>query len=331
MKNFLIIGGGLAGVTLAHQLEERGQSFTLVDNRPQYSSSKVAAGFWNPVVYKRLTESYRASVLLPYLNEFYGKIERKLATKIVHNTKQLRLFATEQERHRFIDKALASEISQFLNHEVMEEYSGVVSLFGIGIVEATGRLDTINYIDKSITHFDQNSSFLESDFSYNDLSINDDSVEYKGQRYENVAFCEGYKAVGNPYFPELKLKPTKGEALILSIPELSQEYSISRSVSLIPLGNDKFWLGSNYSWDDTTEKPTDKAKAELLEKLDKFLTFEYQLTDHQAGIRPAAHDRQPKVMQSSIKKRAYLLNGFGTKGVMYAPYYSEKLVAQVVE
>ncbi|MFN3196106.1 MAG: NAD(P)/FAD-dependent oxidoreductase [Chlorobiota bacterium] len=326
MKNFLIIGGGLAGITLAHQLQERNLSFTIVDNHPNFNSSKVAAGFWNPVVYKRLTESYNASILLPYLKEFYGKVERKLNIKFAVEVKQLRIFADREERNRFIDKALASEISQYLDEDIVDSHDGVKSPHGLGIVTSTGKIDTITYLQESINYFQKSNSVIETTFEYDDLVINPDRIEYNDEKYERIAFCEGYKAIDNPYFQDIKLKPTKGEALILEIPDLSQEYSITRGVSLIPLGENKFWLGSNYSWDDMTEEPTQKAKEELTAKLDKFLDCDYRIIDHQAGIRPAAHDRRPITKKSDVDDRLYILNGFGTKGVMYAPFYSGELV-----
>ena len=329
MKNFLIIGGGLAGISLAHQLEERNLSFTIVDNQPKFNSSKVAAGFWNPVVYKRLTESYNASILLPYLREFYGKIERKLEIKFVEEVKQLRIFADRGEKNRFIDKALASEISQYLDENILSSYEGVKSPHGLGIVTATGKIDTNSYLQESLNHFKRTQSVKEATFKYNDLTINSNIIEYNDEKYERIAFCEGYKAIHNPYFQDIKLKPTKGEALILEIPDLSQEYSITRGVSLIPLGDSRFWLGSSYNWDDMTEMPTQKGREELASKLDKFLECNYKIIDHQAGIRPAAHDRRPIAKKSDVDDRLYILNGFGTKGVMYAPYYSGKLIGMI--
>ena len=329
MKNFLIIGGGLAGITLAHQLQERNLSFTIVDNQPKYNSSKVAAGFWNPVVYKRLTESYNASILLTYLKEFYGKVERKLEIKFVEELKQLRIFADRDEKNRFIDKALASEISQYLDENILSSYEGVKSPHGLGIVTATGKIDTNVYLDESINHFKNTELVIETEIKNEDLTTNSDYIIYNDEKYERIAFCEGYKAIDNPYFQDIKLKPTKGEALILEIPDLSQEYSITRGVSLIPLGDKKFWLGSSYSWDDMTETPTQKGREELTSKLDKFLECDYNIIDHQAGIRPAAHDRRPIARQSDVDDRFYILNGFGTKGVMYAPYYSGGLLGMI--
>ena len=50
-KDYIIVGGGLAGMLVAWELFERGKSFLIyVDDAP--ASSKVAAGTWNPVTFR---------------------------------------------------------------------------------------------------------------------------------------------------------------------------------------------------------------------------------------------------------------------------------------
>ena len=56
MYDFIIIGGGLAGVTFANFLEKHGKSFCLIADRSQVASL-IAGGVYNPVVLKRTTGS----------------------------------------------------------------------------------------------------------------------------------------------------------------------------------------------------------------------------------------------------------------------------------
>lgn len=213
MKNYLIIGGGIAGITIAHQLHSRKLSFDLVDDNPKYNSTKVAAGFWNPIVFKRLTMSYNADKMMPKLKDYYSTIESLLSTKFVHNTPQLKIFSTKEERHRFIDKAIVSEVSQFLDEEAIEEIDGINAPFGMGKVVGTGYIDTVDYIEKSLKYFESNSSLIQRKVDYSEIEFASEYADYNGKKYEKVIYCEGYHAVDNPLFPELKLKPTKGELL----------------------------------------------------------------------------------------------------------------------
>ncbi|MER3329778.1 MAG: FAD-dependent oxidoreductase [Candidatus Kapaibacterium sp.] len=329
MKNYLIIGGGIAGITIAHQLHHRNLTFDLVDNCPKYNSSKVAAGFWNPIVFKRLTMSFHADILIAKLKDYYPKVEQKLGLKFVHNTPQLKILSTKEERHRFIDKAIVSEVSQFLDEEPIEEIKGITAPFGMGKVIGTGYINTVEYIKKSLKFFKVNGSFINRKIEYSEIEYTPDYAEFNGEKYNKVIFCEGYHAIHNPLFPELRLKPTKGELLILEIPGLSQDYAFAKSAGLIPLGNQKFIVGSTYDWEDMTEDATEAAKKKLLYNLSDFLELDYCIIDHQAGIRPSSYDRRPIIGKSSKQANAYIMNGLGTKGVMYAPYYSDMLIESI--
>ncbi len=329
MKNYIIIGGGIAGATIAHQLDSHNLTFDLVDNNPKYNSTKVAAGFWNPIVFKRLTMSFNADVLMSLLKDYYPKVEQKLDTKFVHNTPQLKIFSTKEERHRFINKAIVSEVSQFLDDEPIEEVEGIKAPFGMGKVIGTGFIDTVEYIEKSLKLFESNSSYINGRIDYSEIEYANEFVKFNGEKYEKVIFCEGYHAINNPLFPELRLKPTKGELLILEIPGLSQDYAFAKSAGLIPIGNQQFLVGSTYDWEDMTEDATEAAKKKLLYNLSDFLGLDYTIIDHQAGIRPSSYDRRPIIGKSSKQGNAYIMNGLGTKGVMYAPYYSEMLIKHI--
>lgn len=329
MKNYLIIGGGIAGVTLAHQLENRNLTFDLVDNSPKYNSTKVAAGFWNPIVFKRLTMSFNADILMAKLKDYYPKVEQKLGTKFVHNTPQLKVFSTKEERHRFIDKAIVSEVSQFLDEDPIEKIEGIKAPFGMGKVIGTGYIDTVEYIEKSLEYFESNGTFISKKIDYSEIGFTPDYAGFSGKKYEKVIYCEGYHAVHNPLFPELRLKPTKGELLILEIPGLSQDFAFAKSAGLIPLGNQQFIVGSTYDWEDMTEDTTETARKKLLYNLSDFLELDYKVIDHQAGIRPSSFDRRPIIGKSSVQVNAYIMNGLGTKSVMYAPFYSDMLIDSI--
>ena len=58
----LIVGAGLAGTLTAWELKKRGVDVTLCDNNSS-SASKVAAGLFNPVSFKRVVEVWNASCL----------------------------------------------------------------------------------------------------------------------------------------------------------------------------------------------------------------------------------------------------------------------------
>ncbi len=65
---------------------------------------------------------------------------------------------------------------------------------------------------------------------------------------------------------------------------------------------------------------------ELKEKLKKIIGCNYQLINHQAGVRPSSADRRPIIGQHPKYKNLHVFNGLGTKGVMLAPYFGKNFV-----
>ena len=49
------------------------------------------------------------------------------------------------------------------------------------------------------------------------------------------------------------------------------------------------------------------------------------MVSHVAGIRPTVADRRPLVGEHPKEKNMYVLNGFGSRGVLIAPFASEQL------
>ena len=63
--DYLIIGQGLAGSLLVHELQKAGKSCFVLDDPKQIKASEVAAGVVNPVVFRRLTKSWLIDELYP--------------------------------------------------------------------------------------------------------------------------------------------------------------------------------------------------------------------------------------------------------------------------
>lgn len=56
--DFIIVGKGLAGTLLAHELIKMNKSIIVYDDPNLPGASSVAAGVINPVVFRRMTKSW---------------------------------------------------------------------------------------------------------------------------------------------------------------------------------------------------------------------------------------------------------------------------------
>lgn len=79
--DYIIVGFGLAGMALAHELEKRGKSFVIYDHNPD-RSSRIIGGMYNPIILKRFTPAWKAHELLQIALPFYREIERSLIKSI---------------------------------------------------------------------------------------------------------------------------------------------------------------------------------------------------------------------------------------------------------
>ena len=73
--DYLIVGHGLAGATLAYELRQRGHAVLVLDDPRPDSASNVAAGLMNPVTGQRFVLTWLAEELLPAAAVFYRKLK----------------------------------------------------------------------------------------------------------------------------------------------------------------------------------------------------------------------------------------------------------------
>ena len=196
------------------------------------------------------------------------------------------------------------------------------------IVQAFNDRHGTDFTDADMIRFEQvNKEIMDED--YDSLIIQENSVIYNNIEAKRIVFAEGFGLKQNPFFNDLPLKGTKGELLTIHAPALNIDFVLKSGVFLIPLGDQNFIVGATYEWTDKTNNPTEQGKEELVRKLDKILSCDYEIIDHMAGMRPTVVDRRPLVGQHPEHKALYVLNGLGTRGVMIAPYAAKNLFEHI--
>jgi len=326
--DYIIIGRGIAGSVLAYTLLQRGKTVLIVDENAKEIASKVAAGLYNPVVFKRLVKSWMADELIPFMDNFYSTAEQQLNTTFYHKKKIVKLFTEEKEKDFWIKKT-AEDVGKYLSKDIDDTFLSDIIHSPVGAAEvvSAGNLDTITFLDTLHNYFESKGFCVNETFNYNELNIKNNAVDYKNYTAQKIIFCEGYKSVNNPYFNYLPFKLTKGEVLTVSIPKLSEaensfEKVINKGCFILPVGNKLFKVGATYEWTDLTESATEKGKNELVEKLKKVLTVPFEIIEHKAGIRPTISDRRPLLGLHPQHPELAIFNGLGTKGVMLAPFFA---------
>ncbi len=327
----LIVGLGIAGLNLCHQLEKAGRSFVVIDNCPESSASLIAGGIYNPVVFKRKLKSWKADDLIPALVEAYGEMDSRLnIISLRHQFPILKPITTEDD---------LVEWKQVLKEKRLDPYVESIEMgapegpFKDGFIASiTIRNGGFLRIEKTLLayrdHLQKKGLLVRKEFDHSALKISDSEIEHGDVLADRIIFSEGRFISENPFFNWVPFKPTKGQILTVKTDSsLTPDRIYNQQFILFPTEEKGiFKLGATYEWDVLDEIPTKASTEELLSKAEKVLNVKFEVLDERAAIRPTVVDRRPVIGVHPEHKNLFLFNGMGTKGVMLAPFFAKQLV-----
>lgn len=321
--DIIIVGQGLAGTLLAHELLKHGQSFMVIDQPSVASASSVAAGIINPVVFRRMTKSWGVDEAFPVMEAVYDELEKLLNTAFYHRCSILKILDKES-RSLWKEKAINNQLEDYIDTEpdVNFHQPHIYAPYGVGIVKKAGHLDILKLILHFRNYLEKHHRIRTEPFHVDSLTVKPQEVHYKDIRALKIVFCEGTSVSLNPFFGGLKFKHSKGEILIVSIPDLQTDEIMNGEVFLMPIGHHYYKVGATYRWDELNENITLSARQELLAKLKTFVKAPVEIIGQQAGIRPIAHDRMPVIGFHPHYPAIGILNGLGSKGALLGPWLS---------
>lgn len=326
--DYIIVGQGIAGTVLAYSMIKEGLNVLLIDDKNFSSCSKVAAGNFNPIVFKRLVKSWMADELIPFSDKFYKDAEQFLGQEFYWKKEIVKLFAEENEKDFWLKKANEADSGKYLSKTISTGFftDVVNNPIGCAFVNDAANLFVVKFLDDFRNYFSQSHLLLDELFDFDQLKAENNSISYKDFSAKKIIFCEGYKIADNPYFKWIPFKPAKGEVLIVKIENLPTDKIINKGVYMLPIGDDLFIVGTTYDWVNLNDIPTEKAKKEISEKLSKVIKVPFEIIDQQAGVRPSVSDRRPVIGLHPEYTSIGVFNGMGTKGVMLAPYFSKEFI-----
>ena len=323
-QNFLIVGAGVAGITLAKHLIDAGHHITLVDSGNNRSSS-VAAGLINPMVFRRMTKSWRLDEFSPFAIDFYTNWEKACKTQFYHPITIRRMFSSEQERGYWLKKQINPDYQNYLTevNEEDESYSLAKNDFGTGRVKRSSFISPTEFLAKGKEWIEKNNTVRQEQVDY--TAIDPKKGTYKGVNYDGIVFCEGVEIRHNPWFNHVPINPTKGETLTIESSSITETESLNRKCFILPIGDGKFRVGATYVWETYEDELTEDGKNDLIEKIRVLTDAPFEVIGHHAGIRPTMLDRRPVLGRHPDFPSLYVYNGLGTKGYMLAPLLSKDM------
>lgn len=329
-SDFIIVGGGLAGLGFARFCELNGKSFVLFEDKSR-SSSMVAGGMFNPVVLKRFTSIWKSAEQLDLAFPFYKRLEADLQSDFFYELPLHRKLYSVEEQNNWFAATDHPNLQPFLSDKISyDPVDGISNEFGFGEVYQCGFLDVQKFVLDYRNHLHNLNLLQYQTFDVNQVHFSQDKIHYDSLKAKHLIFADGFSLHHHRFFEQLPLDGTKGELLIVRIPELKLHSILKSDIFVIPFKEDLYKVGATYNWSDKTDATTQSAKDELVGSLKKLISCSFEVVDHLAGVRPTVKDRRPLVGTHYEYKNVHLLNGLGTRGVMLGPFLAKSLFDHLI-
>lgn len=326
--DFLIIGQGLAGSILAHQLSQKGLIVAVMDNNNVGSSSMVAAGIINPVTGHRLNITQGFEIYYPVAKRYYQNLETESDQPCFKVVEQSRLIKNagqyEYLKLRLKQDAYQGLLTKLTEHEFSAKKYGAIKVDKTAVVDAKAVLETIK------AYFQIRRSHFRRKLDYSSILPNAAGFQIGEIQTRHLVFCEGHQAIDNPWLSELPFKLSKGEILTVNARPATSDRFLNWGNWLVP-SEKQYKLGSNFIWNDLSLTPTMAGKGRLLGSLREYTGIECKVLAREVGIRPTTTNRKPFIGELSNLKNSFCFNGFGSKGCLLIPFYAELLCQHLLQ
>ncbi|MEQ8574102.1 MAG: FAD-binding oxidoreductase, partial [Fulvivirga sp.] len=191
--DYIIVGGGIAGCTLAYHLIEINQSVIMYDKLNNQSASRVAAGLYNPITGRKMVKTWKADLLFPYLNKFYREVEERTNQKFLIEKEIYRPFHSVEEQNEWMSRSGDESYIQYINtihqkslNENYHDQYGGISLANAGYLNVGLYLSSVRAYLK-----DNGVKIVEDNFEVQKLKASGSSVEYNKVEASKIIFCDG--------------------------------------------------------------------------------------------------------------------------------------------
>lgn len=317
--DYLIVGHGLAGATLAWQLEKLGQTVAVVDRETADTASRVAAGLISPVTGQRNAASYRFDDFWAEAKAFYGSLEKATDKRFLHFDRTLKVVElsgkSKDETHDEPNK-----------EKDLVTLSAPYRLLRAQELHNAARLDVKAFLDASRDRLQHRGAYFCCDLNLlNDIVIGDSQVEISclGLSARMVIFCQGIDAQSNEWLSGMSFEPAKGEILEVESNDLAAYGTVFGNVWVVPLSSERCAVGATYDRDFADAEPSAAGQESILRRLGELADCKVAVVNHRAAIRPILKGRLPKI--GVTQPRVGFFNGLGSKGALRAPYVSRQL------
>lgn len=282
----------------------------------------------NPITGRRFVKSWRVDEFFPFAETTYQELERFLGVSFFHKKNIVRALFNHKDEEAWMVRTGEPSYQKYFNEDIqIKEFEGKTKASEAYMEVANAAQMSVPILVKTFkNHLLNKGLYIEEVFDYQLLVSNGDSVRYKDIEANKIIFCEGIHGENNPWFEYLPFNGAKGEVLIVRLPDANFRRMLKHKLFVVPLGDDLYWIGSFYELKYKDEKPTEKGREYLEERLKSILKVPFEVIEHKSAVRPTVKDRRPFLGLHSGFSNIGIFNGLGTKGASLGPFFAKHMV-----
>jgi glycine/D-amino acid oxidase-like deaminating enzyme len=330
--DYIIIGQGICGTWLGYYLLKENKSFIVYDSNYLQSASNAAGGLINPVTGRRVVTTWMAEELLPFVWKEYDALGDALNMQCI-NQKNILVFPSATDLQQAFIERIKQQNSFIQPPSVARETLHTIFNFPFDVFEISPcyviKMQAL--LQSFRAHLKEKNALKEEVFNEDELIVNKDCIEYKGIKAGKIIYAGGINAAQSSYWKNLPFVQNKGQALVVYIEGLDTSYIYKFGhLTLIPLKDNKWWVGSSNELEFATAAPTDDFKTRTIASLKSILKKDFTVADHLSALRPATVERRPFAGFHPQYKSVGILNGMGSKGCSLAPWFAKQFVQNML-
>lgn len=307
----LIIGQGLAGTLASHACLQRGWDVHVMDSGAP-SASRVAAGMYNPMSFRRIVEVWDAEAHWTAMQATYADLEALLGVQLLHPLP--------------IHKHIPNEEYAALWDSKAPHIRWISPVQRLSNGRTVGRVDGGGWVNVTLL-LDQWRAKLQAEGRF---STDSWAFDGSGEAWDALIDCRGTAARHDVALGPLDIRANRGEILTIEALDSSIPPDLIDNFGkwTLPVAPDMWRLGASYEWHRLDLDPTPETRDILVSRLKDIhpQMHKVEVLLHQAGLRPVSKDRRPAVGPMPSHPNHFVFNGLGTRGVLIGPRWAQHLV-----
>lgn len=354
MKEMIIIGGGIVGLSIAYHLLKEGRAVTVIDRQDQGQATDAAAGIICPWLSQRRNKAWYtlAKNGAAYYPQFVQQLEQdaqmetgyeRVGVLSLHRDADHRLKTYERAKRKRLEAKEIGEI-QLLSDEEAQRYYPLLepdahALYVEGAARVNGR-SLRKALYEACLHL--GATLIQGSAQFNMSTVNKVlGIHVNGTmlQADNYIIAAGAwaKELLLPLGCHLSIRGQKAQIVHVTLPtQETDNWSVIMPPTdqyIVPFTNGQIVLGATH--EDDCEYDVRVTAGGMQEVLSKALAISPKLKEAtveevRVGYRPFTPNSLPVIGEIPGHASVHIVNGLGASGLTMGPYIGQQLSKALV-